>query len=214
LNKVNISAVLFDWGGVFQRTLDYKPRQELALALGLSESELERGVFDSPAMREASLGKLPAVEAWQRSLAALGYSGDIYEFATRFFMGDRIDQRLVALVRYLREHGNRVGLLSNAPPPLSTARGVAARWGADNLFDVELFSYQTGVLKPDPLAFTAALNRLGVEAQRTIFIDDTPANVQGARAIGLNALLFQDVGHLLTDLKNLGLDVPCPDDLL
>lgn len=41
--------------------------------------------------------------------------------------------------------------------------------------------------KPEPRIFTLALERLGWEPSRTLFVDDVFANVQGARAAGLHA---------------------------
>ncbi|MCE5260201.1 MAG: HAD family phosphatase [Chloroflexi bacterium] len=211
---MNVDTVLYDWGGVFQRTIDHAPRQELARELAVDELALERRVFDHPAMVEASLGKLPAAAAWQRVMEDLGYRGDMLGFITRFFAGDRLDQRLVSLVIWQRAHGQRVGLLSNAPESISTAQGIAGRWGVDGVFEAQVFSYQIGVSKPHPLAFEAALRTLGVKAQQVVFVDDIIENVRGAEAAGLNALLFRNVEKLLTDLHGLGLCVPEYSELI
>lgn len=48
----------------------------------------------------------------------------------------------------------------------------------------------TGVLKPDPRAFARAEEVTGVAAQRMLFVDDQPINVDGALAAGLDAMWF------------------------
>jgi putative hydrolase of the HAD superfamily len=48
----------------------------------------------------------------------------------------------------------------------------------------------TGVLKPDPLAFEHAAAEIGVPLDRMLFVDDQPANVAGAEAVGLETIQF------------------------
>ncbi len=48
----------------------------------------------------------------------------------------------------------------------------------------------TGVLKPDPAAFARAVDRVGCPADRILFVDDLPLNVQGAVDAGLDAMWF------------------------
>lgn len=46
------------------------------------------------------------------------------------------------------------------------------------------------VMKPDPRAFERAVEVIGVRADRMLFVDDQPVNVQGALDAGLDALWF------------------------
>jgi glucose-1-phosphatase len=57
------------------------------------------------------------------------------------------------------------------------------------------------VRKPDPGAFRLALERLGWPADRTLFVDDRFANVQAARAVGLQAETVTDARSLRRALK-------------
>jgi len=127
------------------------------------------------------------------------------EFVERFFAGDRIDQALVRLIRELRARGYRVGLLSNAPPGRAANSSPAGRWGMEDLFDAQVFSYQVGALKPDPRTYQAILNTLGVKAQEALFVDDSPANVAGARAAGMAAVRFVGTTALMEELRKEGL---------
>jgi putative hydrolase of the HAD superfamily len=47
-----------------------------------------------------------------------------------------------------------------------------------------------GRAKPEPSYFTEVVDRLGVSVDDVLFLDDHPANVDGARQAGLNAELF------------------------
>ncbi|MHB1293586.1 MAG: HAD family hydrolase [Anaerolineae bacterium] len=204
-----IQGVVFDWGGVIQRTLDHGPREELDRLLGLPAGGTEEAVFGSAVWERASRGACSAEEVWGVIAAGLGLNPErVGWFVERFFAGDRIDERLVALIRHLRGQGLRVALLSNASPALKGNTSPIARWGMDGLFDVQVFSYQVGALKPDPRTYAAAIAALGLPAEALLFIDDAPANVEGARAAGMDAIHFHGVDALWGALRARGLPLP------
>lgn len=61
------------------------------------------------------------------------------------------------------------------------------------------------MVKPDLAIYRLALDRFGLEAARTVFVDDNEANVAGAAAAGLIALHFTGEPALRRDLTGLGL---------
>ncbi|WP_080792675.1 HAD family hydrolase [Corynebacterium pacaense] len=105
---------------------------------------------------------------------------------------------VVDLVLDLRARGYRVGILSNIPEGLARdLRNAHSTW-LDKV-DSVTFSYEIGAAKPEPEAFHAALESLGVPAERVIFIDDTERNVAAAREEGLQAIHFRGIDSLLAD---------------
>lgn len=65
-----------------------------------------------------------------------------------------------------------------------------------SLFRDVLVSGREGLLKPDAAIYQRLLDRNGLLAGESIFIDDSLANVEGARAVGLDAIHFTDAGAL------------------
>lgn len=61
----------------------------------------------------------------------------------------------------------------------------------------------TDILKPDPRAFSRAEEMIGVSADRMLFIDDQPRNVQGALDYGLDAMWF-DIANAATSWTEVG----------
>ena len=61
------------------------------------------------------------------------------------------------------------------------------------------------LVKPDPAIYRLALDRFGLEAGSTVFIDDNAANIEGAREVGLVALHFTGEPKLRRELVELGL---------
>jgi len=203
-----IRHIVFDWGGVFQRTEEHGPRWALDRELGLGTGAVERAVFESAVWERASRGQISSTDLWATIAASLGYTKGAVSLVERFFSGDRVDPRLIGLVKSLRREGYPVGLLSNAVPSLVVGDRTLGRWGRPDLFDVQVFSYQVGVLKPHPRAYRAILDAMDADPGETCFIDDSPANVQGARDVGMVAIYFQGVERLVEQLADLGAGAP------
>ncbi|TBW35112.1 HAD family phosphatase [Siculibacillus lacustris] len=61
-------------------------------------------------------------------------------------------------------------------------------------------SAHVGLVKPDPAIYRLFLDRNGLDAADCLFVDDLAANVAGARAVGLNAVLFTSPAAFVADL--------------
>jgi HAD superfamily hydrolase (TIGR01509 family) len=104
----------------------------------------------------------------------------------------------VALMRRLRQAGHRLYYLSNMPAPY--AQHLLRTHDFMAWFDDGVFSSTVKLAKPDPAIFTLALRQFDITPGETVFIDDHPANVDAARALGLTAFLFNDAAQLARDL--------------
>jgi putative hydrolase of the HAD superfamily len=61
----------------------------------------------------------------------------------------------------------------------------------ENLFKTPYFSHKMGQRKPDPASFKHILEKEGLIAEETIFIDDNEPNVIAAASVGLKVLYLQ-----------------------
>jgi glucose-1-phosphatase len=57
-----------------------------------------------------------------------------------------------------------------------------------------------GIQKPDELAFSQCLQRLGFSPLSTLFVDDKLKNIDGAKQAGLNAFIFEDENQFMAEL--------------
>lgn len=93
----------------------------------------------------------------------------------------------------VRESGSLVGLLSNCSaevPPLWPGGTLG------DLFDATVFSCEVGAMKPDRKVYDAACERLGVQAERCMFVGDGGAReLTGAAALGMEAVLLRAPGE-------------------
>lgn len=65
-----------------------------------------------------------------------------------------------------------------------------------------LLSCEIGVEKPDPMAFELLLKELNLAASQIVFIDDKCENVEAAKMLGLDAILFESEEQLRKDLAS------------
>jgi putative hydrolase of the HAD superfamily len=95
----------------------------------------------------------------------------------------------VALLDALHERGLKTGLVSNSmDPPWILLRDLEEQELAERL-DATVFSSEIGVRKPRPEIFLAALERLGVSAESSLFVGDRlEADVRGARDVGMRTV--------------------------
>lgn len=192
-----IDAVLFDYGGVLTGPVKHSISGWLAADAIEPESFsrtlrawLSRDAEDGTPIHRLEIGELtiPEFEALLaaelrtvdgRAVVPEGILG-------RLFAGMKPDPAMFALVEELRATGMRVGLLSNS------WGNTYPRARIDALLDPVVISGEVGLRKPDAAIYELALDRLGVPADRVLFIDDADPNVRGARASGLRALLHVD----------------------
>lgn len=105
----------------------------------------------------------------------------------------------VAIVERLAAAGVPQYVLSNLPSEMvETSFGPFA---FPRLFADAIISGDHGVVKPDPALFAIALARMGDPSpQEVVFVDDSPANIAAAQALGFRAHLFvegMDLGAVL-----------------
>lgn len=72
-------------------------------------------------------------------------------------------------------------------------------------FGVTVVSGDEGVIKPDPRIFEILIERASLAPARTLFIDDSRANIEAAEALGFATHHFESAKELRSDLIRLGL---------
>jgi len=60
------------------------------------------------------------------------------------------------------------------------------------------------LVKPDPAIYALALRRFGLSGPDTVFVDDSPANIEGAAKFGIHAVLFTGAADFRAELVRLG----------
>jgi glucose-1-phosphatase len=197
---MTFKAVFFDLGGVILRTEYQAPRQHLAERFGMEYENLVNLVFESETARQASIGQISEDQHWASLMRKLHVpESDADAIRDEFFAGDFIDLDLLDFLRGLRKK-YKIGLISNA---WSDMRSWIAGKKFQDVFDAMIISAEVGVAKPDARIYQIALEKLGVAASESVFLDDFLENVEAARALGMRAIRFAQPEKALKELKKL-----------
>jgi epoxide hydrolase-like predicted phosphatase len=191
-----LDAVIFDFGGVFVDS-PFTAVQGAADGLGVAPDVLIDTVFGpydqdtDHAWHRLERGEVTLDDARAAIIAASLDAGlpELDPVALLMALaGGGIRADMVEFCRSLRTRGISTGLLTN------NAAEFADFWRPllplDELFDDVVDSSQVGLRKPDPRIYELSLERLGARPERTAFVDDAPGNVEGARRVGLHAVLI------------------------
>lgn len=109
------------------------------------------------------------------------------------------------LVAQLKEKGYGIYLLSNASV---RQHEYWSRLPVSKFFDGTLISADEKLMKPQPEIYCLLLERFGLRAQECFFIDDAPANIEGALMCGIpGAVFYGDVPLLRRVLRDAGVAV-------
>jgi epoxide hydrolase-like predicted phosphatase len=185
-----IRALVWDLGGVILRTEDLSFRETWEKRFDLEPWDLEKLIFRSEMSKLASVGKASTEDIWNSVQGKLGLTkSELERLRVDFFAGDQIDEELMAFIRSLKGQV-KIGMITNAWPDIRPWMEEQARIA--DAFDHIVISSEVGIVKPQKEIYGLALSGLDVEAEETLFIDDFVENIQGAEAVGMHTIHFQD----------------------
>ena len=202
---MGISVLLFDLGGVLVDWAGIGAVAELTSGrMGVDSTR--RYWLSSEWVRGFESGRC-AVDAF-----CSGVVGDLElplppgEFLQRFLSWDRGPlPGALELLDNLRPQFTLACMSNNNPLHWERLRPVFAP-----RFHHIFLSYETGLMKPDTVAFDHVLVRLGCPAEEVLFFDDSPECVEGARAVGIRGHMVQGVPAVLKALASEGIHVTIP----
>ena len=194
-----IRAVILDIGGVLEYTPPTGHTAAWEAELGLAEGELDRRMLD--VWRGGSLGTISEEEVHAAIVARLGLSpADLDRFLAGVweeYLGSP-NTELVAWFAGLRPR-YRTGIVSNSF--VGARERESERYGFEDLTDTIVYSHEVGVVKPDPAIYLLACDRLGVRPEEVVFLDDREPAVEGARAVGMSAVLYRDNAQAIGEVE-------------
>lgn len=183
--------LLLDLTGVLY---DYSHRARidaLCTASSRPREQVEEIVFGSGFFRRCIQGRIDEAGMVDYLGAQLGLRGEALDGA--WSSGWTPRPGAMALLRRLRPEVDRA-LVTNNDALMTRILRTADPIG--ELVPRMLCSGDLGASKPDPGAFAAALRLLGVRAAQARFVDDTTANADAARTLGIDSAHTPDLAAL------------------
>jgi len=205
-----IEAVVSDFGGVLTTPLlaAFAGMQEThgiplpALGRVMAGAQTDDGEVLLYALERGAIPESEFLRILGEGLRAeLGHPVDMEGYGAGFFSHLHPNAEMFAYLRGLHERGMRMAILTN------NVREWEPLWRPmlpiDELFEVVVDSAFVGMRKPDPEIYQLTLEKLGIPAERTVFIDDMETNVEGARNVGMQGVWFQTTEQTIAELDAL-----------
>jgi len=202
-----INTIIFDLGGVL---IDWNPRHLYRTIFGDDHAAME-WFLANVCTQEWNLQQ-DAGRPWQEAVAEAQARHPNHAVHIRAYW-ERWEETLggaiegtVALLNELRSKPVRLLALTNWSAetfPIGRQRFPFLDW-----FEGIVVSGAEKQVKPDCAIYELLLQRYRVDPERAVFIDDSAANVEGARRAGLHAIHFRDPPALRQELAALGFLLP------
>ncbi|MGH7195875.1 MAG: HAD-IA family hydrolase [Candidatus Saccharimonadales bacterium] len=184
-----IKAVIFDCFGVLVEDALSALRQRIG-------PEEQQQIID---ISHASHRGLIDSEDSNRQIAAL-LKMSPEQYVLTIQNGEVKNQKLMEYIANLRKN-HKTAMLSNI-----SAGGVKKRFTDSEIaghFDVVVASGDIGYAKPEPEAYEIAADRLGVLLKECVFTDDKEEYCDGARAVGMRAIMYENFEQFHGELEEL-----------
>jgi putative hydrolase of the HAD superfamily len=204
-----IEAVVSDFGGVLTTPLmgsflalqdahgvsveDFGAAMRAAAEEGDGEIplfKLERGEITEPEFLEVLRDKLEP---------QLGHRPELHRFRHVFFEALEPNEPMIDLMRECRRGGHRMAMLTNNvqewEPLWRTMLPV------DEIFELVIDSGWVGYRKPERQIYEITLERLGVPAEKCLFVDDLEVNCEAARELGFTAVQYKDADQTIAEVR-------------
>lgn len=196
LKKSEIRNIVFDIGGVLIDLARDRAVAALARA-GVQDTDTLLGEYRQEGLfLDLECGRVSAAAFFDelRRRVIPGHPAptdkELEEAFCRFLVG--LPRERLARLRELRKAGYKLYALSNTNVVMTDA-AFPALFGSEGLriadyFDGLVFSFAEGVCKPDAEIFGRVLGRYGLEPGESLMLDDSEANCEAARSLGMQAL--------------------------
>ena len=205
---MKIRSVVFDFGNVICFPPAKEKIERAAAEAGLPVDQFLKAMW---ADRLPYDGGISPQEYWRGVAAHASTEFDdslilrMVEHEKGFW--NTFDARVIDWIETLRANGYTVGILSNLPHPIAETLREAP--GFLEHFDHITFSCDLRLFKPQSAIYEHSFQGLGAAPEETLFIDDKQENVDGARAVGMQAELFTTWEEFVRDVPGrYGLPVP------
>ncbi len=204
---MTITAVIFDLGGVVIAS----PMQAFANAereQGLEPNFINRMIVSNG--HDSAWGRLERGEIAMNAEFFAQFDVELTEagapgLSSEAIFGEvagsgGVFHNMINAIVKLREAGYKLAALTNN---WVNDDASSSNTEIKSLFDVYVESAVEGVRKPDPRIYQIALERLGVEAQQAIFLDDIGQNLKSAKALGLTTIKVVEPDDAIAELENI-----------
>jgi putative hydrolase of the HAD superfamily len=201
-----LRAIVFDYGGVLTLPPTDQDWQVLAEIVGAPLATFDEEYWRN--RNEYDMARFDSDTYWRNVARAYGRELTAEDVRKLISIDNqqwgRANANSIALVRAAKTAGLKIAVLSNIQRDMVLFVRKHHAWFSE--FDVQVFSCELGIAKPEPESFVHTVKLLGVTPGECLFVDDRQANIDGAEQVGMKVMLF-DSSDSYRRLEQLLLDL-------
>jgi putative hydrolase of the HAD superfamily len=193
-----LKNVIFDLGGVL---LEWNPETILQRCYADADTQaaVRAALFRHDDWRAFNRGELAEAELISRTVERCDRTRDDLVRVLDIVRDSLVEKPdTVEILRAL--HGRGIPLFCLSDMPMSVFNHVRRRHAFWKVFRGIVVSGDVGMMKPSREIFEHLLSRYRLNPEETVFVDDLPRNIEGARSVGLDAILFSDAQQCRREL--------------
>ena len=195
--------IYFDLGMVLLEFSVERMVRQMGEASGVAPDKLKELLIGGGLMHRYESGKISTREFYELFCERTGARPD-YDALCR--AGSEIfslNVPMLPIVAQLSQAGYRLGILSNTCECHWQYCSGHYRFLSE-CFQVYALSFQIGATKPDAAIFLAAADLAGCRPEEMFFVDDIPGHVEGAKAAGVDAVVYTSAAQVAAELRSRG----------
>jgi putative hydrolase of the HAD superfamily len=198
-DEIMYKNIIFDIGNVL---LNFKPEEYLKSKLIELDKvpQIHKEIFQSKEWIMLDRGTITEEDAKNTIIKRVGENGHFIELAFKDWY--EILTPIEGTVEILKELKNaeyRVYYLSNFH--LLAFEHVTRKYDFFEIFDGGVVSYKVNLIKPEENIYKNIVEEYQLKPEESILIDDTQANIEGARKLNFGTILFNNPEELRQRLK-------------
>ena len=196
---MQISGIIFDMGDIFFDATPWRRWLTAQLnARGLNVTYEQLVEKWEALLVDVYRGLAPYWSRLGELLGSLGLAGpardELIQAAREQGQRVRAERKLFDGVRttleQLRQAGLRLAVLSDTESTQAKVRELLAELDIEQCFDAVVASLDIGFAKPEPAAYQAAADALGLDRSRCAFVGHDVDELEGAKAAGLFTIAY------------------------
>lgn len=198
-----IKAVAFDLGKVLV-DFDYAiAGRKLAARAKMAPADLGQFLVHVPLIVRYETGLITSEQFYQEVRAAIGFLGDMEEFASLFADIFTPIEPMVELQSDLQRHGLPTYIFSNTNE--LAIRFIHRNFPFFRNFHGYILSYEHGSMKPEPKLYEVVETRSGCRGAEILYLDDRPENIAAGAARGWQVILQETPKKTREAVQKLGI---------
>lgn len=196
-----IKAIVFDMGGVIIHFDENKYYEYLSEQYDINENKIVNAM--TPLINRFDRGDITLGLLLDSISKNIGIKIPRKSWNLVFDSNAKIDGKMIALIGALSKN-YKIYMLTNVNRSRYFRTNIMLKIN-EKLFDKKFISCYLHMTKPDKRIYQYLLAKTKLMPNETVFIDDSLANINGARAIGMNGIVFKGYDALVSELKRINI---------